>query len=315
MRTLWLEDSKLKMVDQTLLPHEKKIIELSTVEQVAASIKTMQVRGAPAIGVAGAYGMAIAKLTGCDLKKAAALLTSTRPTAYNLFYAVDRCLKSKDPVKEAAQINTEELGRCKKIGEVGSKLINDGCKILTHCNAGALACPDYGTALAPVYHAHASGKKVHVYADETRPRLQGAKLTCFELKEHGVPFTLITDNMAAYLMKTQKIDLAIVGADRITANGDFANKIGTYSLAINASYHKVPFYVAAPFSTIDFSLTSGDQIKIEERPPDEVRIINGKPISVECNAWNPSFDVTPAKLAAGIITEKGIFKPSGLPQE
>jgi len=302
----------LKLLDQRLLPNQEKTVTCSTVEEVAESIKNMTVRGAPAIGCAAAFGMAIASLTNHDLNKAADLLKSTRPTARNLFWAVDRCLNSKDPVSEAKKILEEETEVCRKIGELGSELIPEDAQIITHCNAGRLACPDFGTALSPIYHSIKSGKNLHVYVDETRPRLQGARLTCWELKESKVPFTLITDNMVAYLMSKEKIDLVIVGADRITANGDVANKIGTYSLAVNAHHHKIPFYVAAPSSTIDMSLSDGSKIKIEERNPDEVRIINGKPIAPACSVWNPAFDVTPSKLITKIVTEKGIFAPGDL---
>lgn len=312
MKTLWFENGILKLLDQRLLPAEATAVECTTVEQVAEAIKNMTVRGAPAIGCAAAFGMAIAKLTNQDLQKSADLLKSTRPTARNLFWAVDRCLAAKDPIEEAEKILQEETEVCRKIGELGAELIPDDAQIITHCNAGRLACPDFGTALAPIYHSVKNGKNLHVYADETRPRLQGAKLTCWELKEAKVPFTLITDSMAAYLMSKQKIDLVITGADRITSNGDVANKIGTYGLAVNAHYHKVQFYVAAPWSTIDLRLKSGAEIEIEERSQDEVRIINNKPIAPECKAWNPVFDVTPAGLITSIITEKGIFKPGEL---
>lgn len=311
-KTLWFEDGKMKLIDQRLLPSELKVVECSTVEEVAEAIRKMTVRGAPAIGCAAAFGMAIAKLTGYDLNKAAELIKSTRPTARNLFWAVERCLAAKDPVAEAQKILEEETEVCRKIGELGSELIPDNSQIITHCNAGRLACPDFGTALSPIYHLVRSGKNLHVYADETRPRLQGARLTCWELKEAKVPFTLITDSMAAYLMSREKIDLVITGADRITANGDVANKIGTYGLAVNAHHHKIPFYVAAPWSTIDLELKTGAEIKIEERNQDEVRLINGAPIAPDCTAWNPAFDVTPASLITKIITEKGIFNPGEL---
>jgi len=311
-KTLWFEDNRLKLIDQTQLPQKLEIAECDTVQQAATAIKTMQVRGAPAIGCAAAFGMALAKINGDDLQEAAALLKSTRPTAVNLQWAVDRCLNSNDPVAEAQTILAEETETCKKIGGHGAQLIKPNFKIITHCNAGRLACPDFGTALSPIYTAHSNGTPLHVYADETRPRLQGARLTCWELKEAGVPFTLITDSMAAYLMQKNKISMAIVGADRIASNGDTANKIGTYSLAVNCRHHKVPLYVAAPTSTIDASLKSGDSIPIEERSQDEVRLINNKPIAPECDAWNPAFDVTPTKLITSIITEKGIFPPGEL---
>ena len=312
MKTIWFEDNKLKIINQNKLPLKLEIKECSTTEQVAESIKVLDVRGAPSIGCAAAFGMALAKINGDDLQEAAALLKATRPTAVNLAWAVDRCLKAGDQVSEANKILKEETETCKKIGEHGAKLIAEGSNIITHCNAGRLACPDFGTALSPIYNAHAAGTKLHVYVDETRPFLQGARLTTWELAEAGVPFTLITDNMAAYLMQKNKISLAITDADRIASNGDAANKIGTYSLAVNCHHHKIPFHVAAPTSTIDMSLKSGDQIPIEERDPDEVRLINNKPIAPECDVWNPAFDVTPASLITSIITEKGIFKPSEL---
>ena len=313
MKTLWFEGGKMNLLDQRLLPTEVKAVECTTVEQVAEAISNMTVRGAPAIGCAAAFGMAIAALTNQDLQKAADLIKSTRPTARNLFWAVDRCLNSSDPVAEANKILEEETEVCRKIGELGAELIPPDAQIITHCNAGRLACPDFGTALSPIYHSVKSGKNLHVYVDETRPRLQGARLTAWELKESKVPFTLITDSMAAYLMSKEKIDLVIVGADRIAGgNGDTANKIGTYSLAVNARHHKIPLYVAAPWSTIDMELKSGSEIEIEERSQEEVRIINGKPIAPECDVWNPAFDITPAELITKIITEKGVFTPSEL---
>lgn len=333
-RTVDYVDGKLLMIDQTRIPGEMVVVELARPEEVAQAIKDMKVRGAPAIGVSAALGVLLAAakcpannaedLYSC-IERAADMLRSTRPTAVNLFWGVERMLRAARQCLEeggsAAQMreSLERLGLgmleedeqvCRAIGRHGAELISDGANILTHCNAGALACVGYGTALGVVRAAVESGKRVHVYADETRPRLQGMKLTCFELAEDGIPVTVIADNMAGSLMRRGLIDCVVVGADRIAANGDAANKIGTYPLAVLANFHAVPFYVAAPLSTIDFSLESGDLIPIEHRSEEEVTCIEGRRICPEnVHAINPSFDVTPSGLIAAIVTEKGIVRP------
>ncbi|MGQ9454733.1 MAG: S-methyl-5-thioribose-1-phosphate isomerase [Armatimonadota bacterium] len=344
-RTVDYEDGKILMIDQTRLPHELVILELDTPEEVADAIKTMKVRGAPAIGVAAALGIALAaRNTGWGkavqdgegeaedarsllrrIESAAQILRNTRPTAVNLFWGIERvlgvareCVRKKYSAERMRQVliqtalaMIEEDERvCRMIGQNGARLMPEQGHVLTHCNAGALACVAYGTALGVIRAAVEAGKRIHVYADETRPRLQGMKLTAFELSRDGIPVTVIADNMAGSLMRTGKIDCVVVGADRIAANGDVANKIGTYSLAVVAHHHGVPFYVAAPTSTIDFSLSSGDEIPIEERPHDEMTHIDGKRICpVGVDVINPSFDVTPASLVTAIITEKGIHYP------
>jgi methylthioribose-1-phosphate isomerase len=322
------------MIDQTRIPQDMVVVDLGTPEEVADAIKTMKVRGAPAIGVSAALGVALAARTStardvnalyAAVEKAADLLKSTRPTAVNLFWGIDRmreaakgCVMTGCTVDEmksmldklALDMLDEDEDACKAIGRHGAELIPAGGRVLTHCNAGALACVGYGTALGVIRGAVEVGKKIQVYADETRPRLQGMKLTCFELAAEGIPVTVISDNMAASLMRKKMIDCAVVGADRIAANGDVANKIGTYGVAVLCKHHGIPFYVAAPVSTIDFSLASGDQIPIEERDHTEVTHIDGHCICPEgVNVINPSFDVTPAELVTAIVTEKGIVRP------
>ncbi len=332
MRALSWQGNKLQLLDQTLLPVEKVILELDNYEEVAWAINTMQVRGAPAIGIAAAYGMVLAAQQGLTqdkskflsyLDKAKTELAETRPTAVNLFWALERMEKvwkaneDQSPEQllalleqEAKVIDSEDLAGNKKMGLYGSELVPHGARILTHCNAGALAVSGYGTALGVIRAAHEQGKNIQVFADETRPLLQGSRLTAWELMEDGIPVTLITDNTSAYLMKQGKIDLVVVGADRISSNGDVANKIGTYGVAILAKYHGIPFYVAAPTSTIDMSLKSGEEIPIEERDHDEVRKIGGVQIApAEVKVYNPAFDVTPHELVTAIITEAGIIRP------
>lgn len=308
------------MIDQTLLPQKYKIIKVDTLKKLWHAIKTLKVRGAPAIGVSAAFGMLLASEQSKgdykkDMRKAAKYLASSRPTAVNLFWAIDRMMEILDqklPVpelkklikKEALKIYEEDRKLCRQIGKHGNKIIKNGAKIITHCNAGGLATADYGTALACMFAAHERGKKIHVFADETRPLDQGVRLTMWELQKAGIKCTLICDSMSAQVMDTIGVDCVIVGADRIAANGDAANKIGTYGLALIAKAHGVPFYVAAPFSTFDFSLKSGKEIPIEFRDPKEVT-------SYKCKVHSPAFDVTPASLIKGIITEKGIIlKPT-----
>ncbi|MEW6096704.1 MAG: S-methyl-5-thioribose-1-phosphate isomerase [bacterium] len=317
VETIKWEDDKLKIIDQTKLPDELVYLECTTPEEVAEAIKILQVRGAPAIGIAAAYGVVL----GMDkLDETIKLLANTRPTAVNLFWALQRmkrCAKGHKGAKlkkalltEAILIHEDDKEKCRKMGEYGASLIKDGDTVLTHCNAGALATGGMGTALSPIYIAKKQGKKVKVFADETRPLLQGARLTTWELKQAGIDVTLICDNMAAVVMKEGKIDLVMVGADRIVKNGDVANKIGTYGVAVLAKAHNIPFYVVAPTSTIDLLLEDGSQIPIEERGSYEVTHGFGKRIAPEgINVYSPAFDVTPNSLITAIVTENGIAHP------
>ncbi len=322
-------DNKLKLIDQRLLPIEKKYITCETLSEVIFAIKDMVVRGAPAIGATAAYGMAIGAMTykgdlNFDaIKEIKAELDASRPTAVNLMWATSRILdavyKLTNPSKqniiacienEAHAIYHEDAAFCKSMAIHGNTLIANGDTILTHCNTGALATVAYGTALGVIREAHKSGKDIKVYADETRPRLQGAKLTAWELVEEGIPATLIPDSVAATLIRDGKIDKIIVGADRIASNGDTANKIGTFMLSVLANVYKVPFYIAAPTTTIDFDMKSGDEIEIEERDASEVTHIAGVQVApIGINVYNPAFDVTPHENITAIITEKGILYP------
>jgi methylthioribose-1-phosphate isomerase len=329
MKTIeWREDG-VYIIDQTKLPHQLVLIKCEDYERIAIAIERMEIRGAPAIGVAAAMGVALAAKKAAngsleeikkELDKALRRLQRTRPTARNLFWALER-MKSvwssadspsqivKKVVDEAIKISEEDVAACRAIGKFGAELISDGDRILTHCNAGGLACVEYGTALGVIRAAHESGKEIFVYASETRPLLQGARLTAFELKTEGIPFKLITDNMAAHLMQRRLIDKVIVGADRITRDGCVFNKIGTYGLAILAKAHGLPFYVAAPVSTIDLNITP-DRVIIEERDPNEVLYINNVRIAPEgTKALNPAFDMTPRELVSAIITDKGVAHP------
>jgi methylthioribose-1-phosphate isomerase len=328
----WKDDA-LVILDQTLLPVEEKYLRLTTVEEVWEAIRVLRVRGAPAIGVAAAFGLylALRNIPGTEnwtnfrdaARKHGAYLDSARPTAVNLRWAVDRILKliesqwDRDVASiqqrilvEAQSMVKEDMDVCQAIGQHGLSLLRDGATVLTHCNAGGLATTRYGTALAPVYAAVEKGLKVAVYADETRPLLQGARLTAFELHQAGVPVTVICDNMAATVMSQKKIDLVIVGADRVVANGDFANKIGTFGVAILAHEHGIPFYCAAPLSSIDINLPSGDKIPIEERSAEEVTNGFGKRTAPkDVQVFNPAFDVTPNRYVTAFITEKGVIQP------
>ncbi len=317
MRSVWMEGDNTNFIDQRLLPHRLEFFLASDVEEVAFAIKNMVVRGAPAIGVSAAFGMAQAKILDRDLNAAAELLKATRPTAYDLFYAVDYMLKQMDtgiePIKAAEGFAEDIIDKCRKIGEHGESLIKNDHRILTHCNAGALATVDHGTALAPIRLAHAKGKEIFVFVDETRPRLQGARLTAWELWNEGIAHALIADNAAGHFMQRGEIDLVIVGADRIAKNGDAANKIGTYEKAVLAEENGIPFYVAAPITTFDFSLDGGDKIPIEERDEEEVLILGQERIAPEkTKARNPAFDVTPSKFITGYITEIGVLKAENL---
>ena len=334
-RTVWLEGSTVRMINQLLLPHSFKIYSAKNYRETANAIRTMVVRGAGAIGATAGFAMAQAVLGAKKgnykkyIEDALRTIKSTRPTAQNLFYAVDRVyslikdeknlsMAKKLAVDTANAIADEDADACKKIGESGEKLIKDNCSILTHCNAGWLAFVDYGSALSPVYMAARNNKKVFVYVDETRPRCQGSKLTSWELNNEKIPNAIIADNAAGFYMQQGKIDLVITGADRIAANGDTANKIGTYEKAVLAKENNIPFYIAAPSSTIDIKTKTGKDIPIEERPEDEVLYMGGideknREIRVRIapnssKAKNPAFDVTPAKYIRGIITEKGIIK-------
>ncbi len=312
LRAIWMDGDSVTVIDQRALPQKFKTIGIKTYAEMAEAISNMTVRGAPTIGAAAAYGMALAWKAGDDLDKAAKTIKATRPTAHDLFYAVGLMLsKRNDDLVKAAEAYADSIvTMCKSIGEHGSTLIKDGSRVLTHCNAGALATVDFGTALAPMRVAHRSGRKFFVYVDETRPRLQGAKLTSWELLNEGIDHAIIADNAAGHYMSRGQVDLVVVGADRIASNGDFANKIGTYEKAVLAKESGVPFYVAAPVSTFDFSLASGSGIVIEERSQDEVLLVGGRRISPEgSRALNPAFDVTPARYVTGFITEKGVFRP------
>lgn len=312
-RAIWMEGEKVIMIDQRLLPERFELVELSQVEGVARSIRNMTVRGAPAIGAAAAYGMALAAINGNDLAESARLLKAQRPTAFDLFYAVDHMLarlaQGVGAVAAAGDYANDIVNRCRLIGEHGAKLIKEGGKLMTHCNAGALATVDYGTAIAPMRVAWRSGRRFFVYVSETRPRLQGMKLTSYELVNEGIPHSIIVDGASGHFLR-KGVDLVIVGADRIAANGDFANKVGTFEKAVLAKELGVPFYVAAPVSTFDFGLSSGKEIVIEDRGEEEITFFDGRRIAPEGSvALNPSFDMTPSKYVTGFITEEGILAP------
>ncbi|MFW6038583.1 MAG: S-methyl-5-thioribose-1-phosphate isomerase [Candidatus Saliniplasma sp.] len=313
MRAVWMDGNLVKMIDQRYLPHDLRYFEAEDHEDIKRSIKEMMVRGAPAIGATAAYGMAQALEKGQAVQSAAEIIKSARPTAYDLFYAVEYMLKhpGNDPIKTAEKYVDSVVDKCKSIGQHGNELINRGDNILTHCNAGALATVDYGTALAPIRAA--KEKDIFVYADETRPRLQGARLTAWELYNEDISHSVIVDNAAGHYMQRGDIDIVIVGTDRIVANGDIANKIGTYEKAVVAKENDIPFYVAAPVTTFDKDIQHGRDIPIEERNQDEVSHINDNKIIPEgSTALNPAFDVTPSKYITGFITEKGVFSPSNI---
>ena len=332
VKTIEWHHNKVRLIDQTLLPVKLKYLEIETVEALAEAIKSLRVRGAPAIGIAAAFGVILAVQNSstsakqtffAELDKTIHFLQQTRPTAINLFWALQRMkevAQSNHPksitelkaflLKEAQDIYEEDRKICRTLGQHGDKLIPPSAIVMTHCNTGALATADFGTALGVLFKAHSAGKKLKVFVDETRPLLQGARLNMWELIREGIPSTLICDNAAAFVMQRKKVDLCIVGADRITRNGDTANKIGTYSLAVNAYQHGIPFYVAAPISTIDFTKDSGKEIPIEERPGDEITNGFGRRTAPEgCSVYSPAFDVTPHHLITAIITEAGVIKP------
>lgn len=330
----WIGDWSgfLQLIDQTCLPRELKLLECREVSTVWEAIKMLRVRGAPAIGIAAAYGVCVAVRTCPALEvsstalDAAKSLATSRPTAVNLFWALDRMkavieqisVKSSEDgerlraalLTEARAIHEEDRAMCHAIGRHGAKLIPENATLITHCNAGGLATAEYGTALSVMFTCQDQGKRLKVFADETRPLLQGARLTAFELHQRGIPTTVICDSMAAHVMQTQKIDAVIVGADRITARGDVANKIGTYGLAVVAKHHGVPFYVAAPSSTFDLTLTDGSEIPIEQRSREEVVAPYGHHVAPDgVGVYNPAFDVTPAELITALITEHGVISP------
>ncbi len=335
--TVEWKDNQVRILDQSLLPGDVCFLDCTDYVCVAEAIRELKVRGAPAIGVTAALGIALGarqytqpSLDGFQqhMDTVCEVLAATRPTAVNLFWAVDRMkrMMAANPIsnveecqqrllKEALAILEEDVRVNQVLGKYGAAIIQDGDAILTHCNAGALATAGYGTALGVVRAAWEEGKKLRVFADETRPVLQGARLTTWELQQDGIPVTLITDNMAGALMQKQRVQCCVVGADRIAANGDVANKIGTYSVAILAKAHGIPFYVAAPISTIDLETANGEGIPIEERDPSEVTQLHGSRIIAPAgvSVWNPAFDVTPAHLITGIITERGILSPHELP--
>ena len=322
VETIEWSDSGVVMIDQTRLPRETTYVTCTTYLEVADAIRTMVIRGAPAIGVAAAMGVALGVLQGHDIETVSAELAGTRPTAVNLFWAIDRMRRVHASLKglpaeeiraalvrEAQAIKTEDIAINHAMGRHGASLVPDGKTVLTHCNAGALATAGYGTALGVIRAAVEAGKKIDVFADETRPFLQGARLTAWELQQDGIPTTLITDNMAGHFLRSGRIGCVIVGADRIAANGDVANKVGTYSVAVLAKENGVPFYVAAPVSTLDLSLSSGDLIPIEQRSPREVTEVFGVAVAPEGIAVeNPAFDVTPARYVTAIITERGVAR-------
>ncbi|HOT92773.1 MAG TPA: S-methyl-5-thioribose-1-phosphate isomerase [Anaerolineae bacterium] len=328
----WLAEGKLRLIDQRRLPQELVYCDYTDYHEVALAIRDMVVRGAPAIGITAGYGMALAALYSpatdvealrADLCAADAVLRAARPTAVNLFWALERVLRrAADPtlptvaaireavLAEAHAIYAFEAESNFRIGQNALPLVPDGAKIIHHCNTGPLATGEYGTALRVITAAHEAGKRVFAYVDETRPRLQGARLTAWELQQWGVPFTIIVDGAAAHIMRTVGIDLCVVGCDRIAANGDTANKIGTYSLALAAKAHNVPFYVVGPTSTIDMTLASGDDIVIEQRPAEEITRFEACQIApADASATNPAFDVTPAAYITAIITERGVIYP------
>jgi methylthioribose-1-phosphate isomerase len=332
VRTIEWQDGKVRLIDQLKLPHELVVLEYTDWRGVADAIKTMRIRGAPAIGAAAAFGLALAVWQNrgksrpqvlAEFGRAADALAQTRPTAVNLFWAIQRMsavanssqFKTAEQVidavvTEAQRIADEDVEINKRIGAFGAALIQDGANILTHCNTGALAVVDYGTALGVVRAAHEQGKHIHVWVDETRPYLQGARLTAWELQQAAIPCTLITDNMAGHFMSRGKVDIVLVGADRIAANGDVANKIGTYSVAVLAKENGIPFYSVAPTSTIDLGVHNGTEIPIEERDSREVTHYRGLPITTEgVRAAHPAFDVTPHRYITGIVTEEGIIYP------
>ncbi len=322
VETIEWTDAGVVMIDQTRLPREQVFVTCRNYVEVAVAIRSMVIRGAPAIGVAAAMGVALGVQEDADFDRVCETLASTRPTAVNLFWAIERMrvlyasLKAASRgervnkmIEEAKKIREDDIAICRAMGKHGAPLVPDGKTVLTHCNAGALATAGYGTALGVIRAAAESGKKIDVFADETRPFLQGARLTAWELQQDGIKTTLITDNMAGHFLRSGRIGCVVVGADRIASNGDVANKIGTYSVAVLAKENNVPFYVAAPVSTFDLTLKSGDEIPIEQRAAEEVTHVFGVPVAPEnIGVENPAFDVTPARYVSAIITERGVAR-------
>ncbi len=327
-KSVWYDDDRVHMINQNLLPYKFEVVSYQGFEEVAEAIRNMTVRGAPAIGAAGAFAMALAANSAPDnkfrnyLRAARELLAATRPTAIDLINGIscvyENALKFIPDTVHARQVAVlaahefanKSAEDCRRIGVIGQEIIPDGARILTHCNAGALATVDWGTALSAIRMAHRKGKKIFVYVSETRPRLQGSRLTAFELEQEGIDHAIIADSASGFYFWKNAIDLVITGADRVCLNGDIANKIGTYEKAVLAKEHKIPFYVAAPFSTFDFSCNKGNDIPIEIRSDDEIKRFGDAFIANPGSpALNPSFDITPAKLITGIITHRAIFKP------
>jgi len=298
-------DGVVRLIDQRRLPEELVFLDATTVDELCEAIRTLAVRGAPALGAAGAMGVALAASRGEDLVEAAGRIVATRPTAVNLRWGAERALAASDPVAEAIAVASEDAEANRRLGRFGAELVPGDARVLTHCNAGSLACVEYGTALGVIRAAHEGGKVTSVWVDETRPVLQGSRLTAWELARLGIPATVLVDGAAGSVMARGDVDCVIVGADRIAANGDVANKIGTYSLAVLANHHRVPFYVAAPLATIDFECASGALIPMEQRDVEEVTTFVPSGVSVA----NPAFDVTPAQLVTAIITEAGVVRP------
>lgn len=330
-RTVEFTGHAVRLIDQTRLPHEVRVLEYTDAESVARAVRDLEVRGAPALGVTAAAALGVVAVRSraaseeqllAELEQAGALLSAARPTAVNLSWGVERMLAAargclgggleamrQRLAEEAYAVGREDDEACRRMGAHGAEFIEDGATVLTHCNAGGLATASYGSALGVIKAAHEAGKRIHVMVDETRPVLQGARLTAWELVQAGIPATLITDNMAGQFMRRGKVDVIVVGADRIAANGDVANKIGTYSVAVLAKENGVPFFVAAPFSTVDMRLATGDEIPIEERRPEEVLYVGDTRIAPDgVNVANPAFDVTPHRYVTGIITERGVAR-------
>jgi len=323
VETIQWTDAGVVMIDQTRLPREQVFVTCRSYLEVAEAIRGMVIRGAPAIGVAAAMGVALGVQEGADFETVCATLAATRPTAVNLFWGIERMRRLRASlngvpnrelvrrmIEEAQDVKREDIAICEAIGRNGADLVPDGKTVLTHCNAGALATAGYGTALGVIRAAVSAGKKIDVFADETRPFLQGSRLTAWELQQDGIPTTLITDNMAGHFLHSGRIGCVVVGADRIAANGDVANKIGTYSVAVLAKENGVPFYVAAPVSTFDLTLASGDAIPIEQRASSEVTHVYGVAVAPDnIDVENPAFDVTPARYITAIICERGVARP------
>lgn len=316
---LKIEHDRIWLLDQQALPHQEIWLDATEPDVMIAAIKALKTRGAPLIGVSAALclGWYSQEHTRSEIEVLAEQLKASRPTAVNLMWAVERLLQCPTSLKtEALAILHEDIALCERMGKNGAELIDDGDQILTHCNTGGLATAGIGTALGVLRTAWAQGKKIHVYVDETRPLLQGGRLTTWELQQSGIPYTLITDNMAAMLMQQKKIDKVFLGADRVARNGDFANKIGTYSVAVNAHYHQVPFYPVAPYSTIDLQCLTGQDIPIEERAAEEVRGYSATQWApADALTYNPAFDVTPAQLITALVTDRGVFKREALAKD